>query len=218
MLGETMLELPEALRRWWGENPGRKKPPGYPVAPGYPKGEFGGVKLPDLQGVMGYGEKGYSVMPDAPPPTPMGAPQAAPAQPAAPVQGFDPQWAELEKDRMAREDMVLEGSMGLTGLDDERALLDQQMAFADELRNKELTGGRQAGRTFVADSPLEALAVSVNKYRGNKQRNETMKGIEGVNAKRKTAIQAIQEALRNRKGKKAPEEDSPQDGGVGFGY
>jgi hypothetical protein len=63
----------------------------------------------------------------------------------------------------------------------ESELLQEQLAQAKALRNKAMPEGRQAGRVFVAASPLEALATGISNVKGQQ-------GIEAAQAGQKALV------------------------------
>lgn len=107
------------------------------------------------------------------------------------------------------EDMDLEelaailSAMG--GYDEELNDLDQQILQAQKLRDRQMTGGTQAGRVFVADNPLEALSVIGDKYIGMRDEKARRADKKGVLGKQTAGRQAMMDAFMKKMGATTPE-------------
>ena len=86
---------------------------------------------------------------------------AAPA-PAAPMDEQNPEAMSA----------VAQASMGLAGLDDEQAALQQRLADADSYRNTPEPEAKQGGGLYTAANPLEFAGVALKQYKGMKERGK----------------------------------------------
>lgn len=93
------------------------------------------------------------------------------------------------------------------GYEEELGDLDQQILQAQKLRDRQMTGGIQAGRVFVADNPLEALSVIGDKYIGNRDDKARRADKKVVIGKQQAGRQAAMDALLRKN--KAISEGSP---------
>ena len=51
----------------------------------------------------------------------------------------------------------------------EQGVLDDQMSYAEGLRDTATPEGRQAGRVYVAANPLEHIGTGLNRYAGHRK-------------------------------------------------
>lgn len=187
--------------RWGGVTPVAQPPVAQtPTLPAPPKGPSTRAVRTEPQ------TPAYTLHPDPPVATAVRGSPPPQAAPTPSISGMDPRWLDLERQKQDREAQVLAGSMGLAGIDDERAVLADQMAIADELRNSELGPMRQAGRVNVASNPLEAIAVLGSKYYGNERRKKVEGETKDLNERRRKGLQKLMEAVAgmNREDKYPP--------------
>jgi hypothetical protein len=89
---------------------------------------------------------------------------------------------------------------GMGGYDEELSDLDQQIVRAQKLRDRTMSGGTQAGRVFVADSPLEALSVIGDKWAGRRDEKAARASKTGVLGKQQAGRKSAMDALLKRYG------------------
>lgn len=86
------------------------------------------------------------------------------------------------------------------GYEEELGDLDQQIARAQKLRDRQMTGGVQAGRVFVADNPLEALSVIGDKWAGRRDEKAAREGKTAVLGKQAKGRKDTMDALLRKFG------------------
>lgn len=185
-----------------------------PAATGQPAGELGFMSTkPHYRP-----ESRFSVEPDpmaaalrarvAPPQAP--APAAPPAPPVAGTQaGMESAYADAFRQQQDREDQLAQASMGLVGMDDDRALIGDELGVANEDMDTAMPEGRDLGRVYVAANPLEFIGAAAKQIRGRNAREKALRKLGKINESRKGLIGGVIDALRSRGRPKVMDEEIP---------
>jgi hypothetical protein len=90
----------------------------------------------------------------------------------------------------------------MAGYSDQMALANAKAHRADALRATPLAAGREVGRAYVASSPLEHMAVAVQRAKGEHDLsavNKAQQGLIAGDTNARTALaRAMGEAMRRR--------------------
>lgn len=93
---------------------------------------------------------------------------------------------------------------------DEMDMLQSQLKRADALRTTPGAQGREVGRTYVASSPLEHLAVGLQRYQGGKGVQQGIGQQDALLGRMRANAQAMAQAIRE--GAQPPQQPAPQFG------
>ena len=100
------------------------------------------------------------------------------------------------------EDMTPEeyqAVMGLVGLDDQAGDLTQQLILnLRKQQNMPQLQGTQAGRTFVANNPMEHIANMLNSQRFNREERDIQSELRALRKQRQEGVGAYGRALLRR--------------------
>lgn len=89
--------------------------------------------------------------------------------------------------------------MGLVGLDDQAGDLTQQLLFTLKKQlNQPSLQGTQAGRTFVANNPMEHIANMLNTQRFNREERDIQEELRALRRQRQEGVGAYGRALFRR--------------------
>jgi hypothetical protein len=97
---------------------------------------------------------------------------------------------------------VLAKLIELSTKDDEMGLLNQQLGYAEMLRDTAMPEGRDAGRVYVAANPLEHLGAGIQRYRGMKDVKDLREKQQGVLGDQRSGRMTMADLLRGALGKK----------------
>lgn len=118
-------------------------------------------------------------------------------------------YADVLRQQQDREDQLAQASMGLAGMDDDRALIGDELGMANKDMDTAMPDGRDLGRVYVAANPLEFVGAAAKQIRGRKDREKALGKLEGLNTKRKTLLGAAIDSLRSRGRPKVMGEEIP---------
>ena len=112
--------------------------------------------------------------------------------------------ADLGEEAYGMENMseeAMQDLMGLGVLGDDMTENARQMALAEGIRNMAQPEGRQAGRAYVAASPLEHLATGLQKYQANKELKALKEARKEIGGKQTKGRSIYADILRGKKRK-----------------
>lgn len=78
------------------------------------------------------------------------------------------------------------------------AMLDEQAAQADALRNKQGSRGMHTGSGFVAANPLSGVGTLMNQYSGNRDHKKAMEGKKALSDSQTAGNTQLADMLRKQ--------------------
>jgi hypothetical protein len=99
-------------------------------------------------------------------------------------------------------------------IDDNMLENARQMKLAEQLRYQAAPEGRQAGRTYVAASPLEHIGAGMEKYAAMKRMKELETARAGMGQQQTAGRSTYWDVLRGKKRGWTPEMQTPDFSGI----